>query len=117
MILLASVLVKAQSKTLPGSFEINNLKDESKRELYTKAIENANFEQYRLQNHDVTLKFENGFEVSLLSAKNLFLKNYSINPKDYKEQYDSNYLLPVFYVQNEDQIIARHFEPIKLIKK
>ncbi len=48
-------------------------------DFYTKSIEAADFEQYRLKEESVTLKFKNGFLLELLSAKDITIKNKTQN--------------------------------------
>lgn len=43
--------------------------------FFTKSIETADFEQFRLQTETVILKFKNGFTLELISAKDLVSRN------------------------------------------
>ena len=74
MLTLSAITIFAQSKTIPNSFSILNNKSPEKEAFYKKCIEAADMEQYRLRTQRSRLIFENGFEVELLSAKELFLK-------------------------------------------
>ena len=60
--------ISAQSKTtIKNSFVIHG-EDLKSAELtaFTKSIENADFEQFRLQTETVILKFKNGFTLELI---------------------------------------------------
>lgn len=67
----------AQSKnTIKNSFVIHG--DDLKPAdvaFFTKSIEAADFEQFRLQTETVILKFKNGFTLELISAKDLVVRN------------------------------------------
>lgn len=67
----------AQTKTtIKNSFVIHgdNLSSQDLA-FYTKSIEAADFEQFRLQTETVILKFKNGFTLELISAKDLVVRN------------------------------------------
>jgi hypothetical protein len=64
-----------QNKTIPNSFIIHGDIGKDKLAFYTKSIEAADFEQFRLKSEPLILKFKNGFELELLSAKDLIVKN------------------------------------------
>lgn len=106
VILLASVLVKAQNKTLPGSFTIKNLEDKSKLEFYVNAIENASFEELRLKNKSQEFKFENGFVLELTSATELKNKGVVLNVESYKEQLDADFNCPLFLITDAGKLVA-----------
>lgn len=113
VIILTSLVVRAQNKTFQGSFVIIGLEDAGKLSFYTKAIEAANFEQYRLSEQKVTLEFSNGFKVELLSAKDCFVKGYEINMNDYLSEYPKRFLLPTFFITETRHITALYNNPRK----
>ncbi|MBC7694364.1 MAG: hypothetical protein H7141_02850 [Burkholderiales bacterium] len=66
----------AQSKTIKNSFVIHgNDLSSDQLNFYAKSIEAADFEQFRLQTENVILKFKNGFNLELISAKDLVVRN------------------------------------------
>lgn len=93
----------AQSKsTIKNSFVIHG-DDLGSDQLnfYTKSIEAADFEQFRLQTETVVLKFKNGFTLELFSAKDLVVKN--IKPDLDINTYtnyaaNANYKYPLFEI-------------------
>ncbi len=113
VIIITSLVVRAQNKTFQGSFVIIGLEDAGKLSFYTKAIEAANFEQYRLSEQKVTLEFSNGFKVELLSAKDCFVKGYEINMNDYLSEYPKRFLLPTFFITETRHITALYNNPRK----
>jgi hypothetical protein len=96
-------------KTIPGSFIIHGDLSAEQMIFFTRSIEAADFEQYRLQDAPVELDFKNGFKLELLSAKDLTIKNknqnvnpnsYSVNPPLPPNKY------PVFEILNSGWITA-----------
>ena len=88
-------------KTIPGSFIIHGELNNDELAFYTKSIEAANFEPYRLKDAAVELEFKNGFKLELLSARDLTIKNknQSVNPNTYTARIDQPpYKYPVFEV-------------------
>jgi len=96
--------------TIKNSFVIHGTNlSQADLDFYTKSIEAADFEQYRLQTETVVLKFKNGFNLELMSAKDLVVKNikadldvttytnYAANP---------NYKYPLFDVLPSGWITA-----------
>jgi hypothetical protein len=108
-ILLMTFALFIKASTHPNSFVIlGNITAEQKA-FYTKSIEAADMEQFRLQQQTVVLKFKNGFIIELLSAKELVVKgitpNLDINqyPKNYT---NASYRPPVFEVLSSGQLTA-----------
>lgn len=66
-----------QSKTtIKNSFIIHGTNlNQTDIDFYSKSIEAADFEQFRLQTETVILKFKNGFTLELISAKDLVVRN------------------------------------------
>lgn len=85
-------------KTIPGSFNIIGNSHPAKADFYSDAILNSDLEPYRLKDSRVKLQFKNGFELELLSAKELFVKGVQIDIGNYRVQNDSKVPLPLFVV-------------------
>lgn len=101
----------AQSKTtIKNSFIIHGV-DLKPADIafFSKSIEAADFEQFRLQTETVILKFTNGFTLELISAKEIMVKsiqqNLDINAYS---NYSStpNYKYPQFEVLTSGWITA-----------
>lgn len=106
--LCLSLALSAQTKTIPNSFIILNNSDVEKAAFYTKSIEAANMEQYRLRDKRVRLVFENGFETELYSAKELFVNGHSLNINNYPLSHGQG-ALPVFTVLPNGHLAASVF--------
>lgn len=80
-ILLGFGSMFAQSNTtIKNSFVIHGTNlNQTDVDFYTKSIEAADFEQFRLQTQTVLLTFKNGFNLELISAKDLVVKNIKAN--------------------------------------
>jgi hypothetical protein len=96
--------------TIPNSFIIHgeNLQS-SDVDFYTKSILAADMEQFRLQTETVVLKFKNGFDLELISAKDLVIKNIAQNVDITKyTNFPSlpNYKYPLFEVLKTGFITA-----------
>ena len=103
----------AQNKTISGSFEIKNLKDENQKIFYTKSILAADMENYRLKDKRVVLQFNNGFELEMLSAKEVFMKDNSFDPSSYPVDFPGRYLLPTFNILPGGQLEAIYHKMVK----
>ena len=75
--------VFSQAKTIPNSFEIKDLTDQSKLNFYKQSILNSNMESYRLKDKRNVIKFENGFNLELFSAAELKQSNNNLNMDNY----------------------------------
>ncbi len=106
VIILTSLVVRAQNKTIKGSFILKNLVDQSKLEFYTQAIENANFEDLRLNEKTQVFEFENGFSLELASATELIKKGIVIDLNNYKQELDKDFQTPLFRISNEGHLVA-----------
>lgn len=96
-------------KTFPNSFILHGSLSNADIAFYTKSIETADFENYRLKEVSVELKFKNGFVLELLSAKELTIKNknQSINLNAYADKTaQPSYKYPVFEILKSGWIIA-----------
>ncbi len=69
-------------------------------------ISKSNMESFRLQDARTTLTFSNGFEIILLSAKELQAAGLITNVSSYKAAFAPNYKLPKFYLNQIGQIGA-----------
>lgn len=77
--------------------------------FYTKSIEAADFEQFRLQTQSVLITFKNGFNLELISAKDLVVRN--IKPDldiNFYTNYPAmpNYKYPLFEILPSGWIVA-----------
>jgi len=97
----------AQDKTLPNSFAIVNNTSPNPDEFYRNSIAAADMEQYRLRDKRLRLEFENGFEVELYSAKELFVSGQALNLNLYQQE--SGGQLPVFAILPNGHLTAKVF--------
>lgn len=97
-----------QNKTIPGSFVILNNNHPEKEDFYKKSIEAASMEQYRLRDSRVRLEFENGFELELYSAKELFINNPSLILNNYPVKH-GNDKMPVFGILSTGHLTSKVF--------
>jgi hypothetical protein len=98
-LLLLPLLFFGQVANTPAeSFEILNNSQPEKKEFYLQSISKANLESYRLKEKRVVLDFKNGFQLELLSAKELFLKGIAVDMNQYSEKFNDGYELPLFSV-------------------
>ena len=104
--------LRAQNKTLANSFVIVNNKAPEKTEFFTKSILAADMEQYRLRDKRVHLEFENGFEIELYSAKELFVKGENLNMNNYPLSSGIG-KPPVFNILQNGQLTAKVFSEFK----
>ena len=102
----------AQNKTISNSFVIVNNKSPEKTDFFIKSIEAADMEQYRLRDKRVHLEFENGFEVELYSAKELFVKGEPLNMNNYPLSKDTGNP-PVFGILSNGLLTAKVFSEAK----
>jgi len=70
-------------KTIPNSFEITENTSKYSKEFITESILKANFETYRDKNLTTKIKISNGFSIELISAKQLFILNNSVQMEKY----------------------------------
>ena len=98
-----------QTKTSAKSFIIHGEMSAEKKIFYSKSIENADLESYRLKTEKVILKFKNGFLLELLPAKELMIKNIvpGIDINNYSDHSTNlNYKTPVFQVLDSGWLTA-----------
>ncbi len=99
----------SETKTLANSFTIHGKLSGELLSFYSKSIEAADFEQFRLKTTSVILKFKNGFLLELFSAKELVIKNKEVHI-DINKYADNvtvpGYKYPLFEVLNSGWITA-----------
>ena len=118
VLLCAVFQIRAQNlKTVPGSFKIINNNHKEQEAFYISSIEQANMENYRLKDKNVTIHFENGFDCVMISAKELFMNGKSLHAGTYPESFSATYTLPVFFILPEGGIVASYSVPDKKPKK
>ena len=94
--------------TPKGSFKILNNQDPARQEFIETSILNSNMEIFRLMDKDVTLHFENGFDLELVSAKAFFINGGSINPKTYQEESNLDKTKPTFKLTDNGTVVVLH---------
>lgn len=99
---------QSPASTVPGSFQLVKNQSPEKAAFYSGAILKSNLESYRLKNKRVVLEFKNGFECELLSAKELFLKGDKVDMNTYSENFDKDFVLPVFSVSDNGWLMAEY---------
>lgn len=100
-----------QSKTtIKNSFVIHGTNlSQADLDFYTKSIESADFEQFRLQTQSVLVVFKNGFNLELISAKDLVVKNIKADlDVNFYTNYPAspNYKYPIFEILPSGWIIG-----------
>lgn len=100
-----------QSKaTIKNSFVIHGTNlSQTDLDFYTKSIEVADFEQFRLQSQSVLVVFKNGFNLELISAKDLVVKNIRADLDiNFYANYPAspNYKYPLFEILPSGWIIG-----------
>lgn len=102
--------VYSQINTQPNSYEITHNTLISQEDFYKQSIEKANLENYRLKSQRVSISFENGFIVELISAEELYLKNNSINLNSYQSNFPSKFVLPTFKILSTGELVATYLK-------
>jgi hypothetical protein len=100
---------QASGKTFKNSFIIHGHVSKEKLDFYTKSIETADLEQFRLKTVRLTLKFKNGFLLELIPAKDLFIKKLvpDIDANNYSDHVTTpNYKYPVFEILDSGLMTA-----------
>lgn len=96
----------SQTKTEPNSYEITGNTLISQEDFYKRSIEKANLENYRLKSQRVSLSFENGFVLELLSAEEMLSKNKTFDINSYQVEFPKKYVLPLFKVLPTGELVA-----------
>ena len=67
MVFFAQSIIAQNNKTIPNSFVIIDNNKPDQLEFYTKSIQAADMEKFRLKNDRIKLQFDNGFTLELFS--------------------------------------------------
>lgn len=108
LVLLLSASVFCQ--TLAKSFECHlsaSLQSFTAAQIDT-FITKSNLEGFRLLDQRVTLKFDNGFDIVLLSASELQQSGLISNANSYQTAFPANFKLPGFHLNQSGQIAAEY---------
>jgi len=70
-------------------------------------ISKVDFEKYRLLDKRTTLLFDNGFQITLLSANEAAASGLLTNPASYPKRFTTNYGLPTFHLTPDGLIGIR----------
>lgn len=70
-------------------------------------ISKVDFEKYRLQDKRTTLSFDNGFEITMLSANEAAASGLISDPTSYPKRFTVNYGLPTFHLTPDGLIGIR----------
>ena len=95
-----------QGITVKNSIVIINNKSPEKENYFKEAIYKANMEGYRLKETNDTLKFKEGFDCVLISARELSNKGIAIVTDSYQEHFVYNYRKPEFSITEDGQLVA-----------
>lgn len=104
-----SVLVFCQTLTPAGSFrcQIKTPGDLTPSQIST-YISKLSFENYRLQDKQVVLKFDNGFDIVLLSANQIQTMGLISNAATYQTDFTPTFKLPVFHMISDGRVSAAY---------
>ncbi len=104
-----SVMVFCQTLTPAGSFRCRTMTsgDLSEAQIST-YISKISFENYRLQDKQVTLKFDNGFDIVLLSANQVQSQGLISNAASYPAAFTPKFKLPVFHMTPDGKVSAAY---------
>ena len=103
----------AQGATVKNSIVIVNNTIPEKESYYKEAIYKANMESYRLREKNDTLKFKEGFDCVLLSAKELSNKGITIDVDSYQKDFVYNFRKPEFSITNDGYLVATYIKVSK----
>ena len=109
MAVFVSVMVFCQTLTPAGSFRcmIKTPGELSEAQVST-YISKLSFENYRLQDKQVTLTFDNGFEIVLLSANEAQTLGLISNASAYQTAFLPKFKLPVFHMVSDGRVSAAY---------
>jgi hypothetical protein len=108
LFILCSLNILGQNKTIPNSIILKGVTDDSKLKYFETCILNASMESFRLKETDVVIKFKEGFECTLLSAKSLYIKGILVDPSNYQSKFNSEYRLPIFSISKSGSLLAEY---------
>lgn len=106
LFLLSFVHLSAQTPS--GSFQITHNGTATNIQEYQSAIQNANFEIYRLRNERVSLSFDNGLTFELLSAYEMQQAGYQVEIGSYRESNATDYEAPTLFLGPNGLIGAQY---------
>lgn len=87
------------AQTDPQTFNIVNNGSAIDIKAYEDAIKSSNMESYRYKTKRDTIIFDNGVEIELLSAQELYLSGMTnINISEYSDERDARYVEPIFHL-------------------
>lgn len=107
-ILLFFTCLSTIAQTPSGSFQITQTGSAESVGPYVAAIENADFETYRLQNQRVSLSFDNGLTFELLSAVEMQQAGIPVSIASYRESNSPDYQAPVLFLGPNGMIAAQY---------
>jgi hypothetical protein len=107
-IVLLFFSIQLQAQTPSGSFQITENGMAENVGPYVAAIQNANFETYRLQNQRVSLSFDNGLTFELLSAAEMQQAGFEVSLSNYREANDPDYQAPILFLAPNGMIAAQY---------
>jgi hypothetical protein len=114
--LFAVILImhfSAYAQTITGSFKIINNTHPEQEKFYISSIEKSNMENYRLQDKETIVHFENGFDCVFASAKDLFLNGRQLNAASYQEDFAKNFIQPTFNITASGYLVAIYHNKTK----
>jgi hypothetical protein len=102
-------MVFCQTLTPAGSFQcrIKTPGDLSVSQIST-YISKISFENYRLRDKQVVLKFDNGFDIVLLSANRIQTMGLIDNAATYQTDFTPAFILPVFHMISDGRVSAAY---------
>jgi hypothetical protein len=108
---------QSQKTSSVEKFVFVNLANSTQESFFRQSIDAAKMEAYRLKGKRVTLHFENGFDIEMLSAQELYARDNSVLVGNYAEEFPKGYQLPVFRILESGQLIAFYSKPEKIQKQ
>ncbi len=113
LVLSCKMALLAQVTTIKNSIVIKNNHHPEKETFYKEAIYRSEMENFRLREKDVVLKFSDGFECVMLSAKTLKEKGENIDLNNYQMDFIPKFVLPIFTITQEGMLVASYEKVIK----
>lgn len=92
--------VQAKTFSVLNTGNVSNIKE------YEEAFEKASMENYRYQDKRCVIRFDSGFEIEMLSARELIAKGQNINLNDYKTNDIQNWTQPIFHLNSDGTLSA-----------
>jgi hypothetical protein len=96
---------RANAQTPRNTFIITAKSGTPEAEKVAAALEQANFNDFRLRNTHRILKFDNGVVVELLSATEMKALGYQIDPSFYPEALPAGYIEPTYSISESGTIM------------